>query len=72
MADCECLEGCPFFNDNMNNMPATAELMKQRFCLGNNRTCTKYMVYQALGGSKVPTDLFSNYTERASTLLSTQ
>jgi hypothetical protein len=24
MADCECLPGCPFFNDRMQNMPAVS------------------------------------------------
>jgi hypothetical protein len=32
VAVCECLEKCPFFNDHMVDMPATAEITKKRFC----------------------------------------
>ena len=70
MAACELLAGCVFFHDNMVNMLARAELMKQGLCLVNNRACARYRVYQALGRSKVPTDLFPNHTEQANMLIS--
>ena len=32
MADCEKLAKCPFFTDQMTNMPSIAALMKQNYC----------------------------------------
>lgn len=65
MSACESLEQCPFFNDHMANMPTTADLMKQRFCKGDNTNCARYMVFKALGKPKVPSDLFPSQIEIA-------
>ena len=70
MADCELTAGCVFFNDKMVNMPATAELMKSRYCRGDNSQCARYMVYQKLGTPKMPADLFPGDIERARKILS--
>lgn len=67
MADCEKLEKCVFFADKMENMPAMAEIMKQRYCLGSNESCARYKVAAVLGGERVPADLFPGdvaYAER--------
>ncbi len=65
MADCELLKGCIFFNDKMADMPSTAEIIKTRYCKGDNQDCARYMVVQALGRGSVPENLFPNQTERA-------
>ncbi len=72
MADCELLAGCLFFNNKMVNMPATAELMKSRYCRDDNSECARYMVYQKLGRPKVPIDLAPNNIERAKLILSSE
>ena len=65
MPDCECLERCPFFNDKMVNRPATAEMFKKAFCLGDNTSCARYMIFVSLGPEAVPLDLFPNQVDRA-------
>ncbi len=70
MPVCECLQGCPFFNDYMADMPATAEIIKERFCLADNSKCARYMVFKALGKPNVPSDLFPSQTARAKAIIS--
>ena len=70
MADCECLEKCPFFNDKMEDMPSTAAIYKTRFCKDDFNGCARYMVFKKLGREKVPTNLFPNQVERAQEILS--
>lgn len=63
MTNCDRLGSCPFFNDRMQNMPASANLMKSRFCLGGNECCARYTVFKA--GMQVPADLMPSQMERA-------
>ncbi len=72
MADCELIAGCVFFNDKMASMPAMAEMLKNRYCKGNNEDCARYMVFKKLGKPGVPTDLFPNAEDRAKAILSSQ
>ena len=65
MADCECLKGCPFFNDRMAAKPATSEMYKNAYCRGSNVQCARYVVFSALGKDAVPLDLFPNQIENA-------
>ncbi|MBN1242087.1 MAG: hypothetical protein JXA15_05190 [Spirochaetales bacterium] len=65
MADCECLPKCPFFHDRMENMPAMANLMKKRYCQGDATDCARHMIFLALGGDKVPPQLYPSQVERA-------
>ncbi len=69
MAECECLKECPFFNDLMTHYPVTVEMMKEGYCLGYHRDCARFMIFKALGGDKVPANLFPNDTELANKLL---
>ena len=69
MAKCEFLEGCIFFNDKMANMPATAELYKQRYCRDAPEECARLIVRKALGKDAVPADLFPNARVRAEDLV---
>jgi hypothetical protein len=64
MAECQCLPKCIFFNDKMAGKPATAELMKNKYCLGDNSGCARYMVFKVKGGSGVPADLFPSEVDR--------
>ena len=69
MPACECLPNCIFFHDKMPNKPAFAELLKQRFCLGDNKMCARYQVRCALGPDGVPADLFPNQSDKVRALL---
>lgn len=69
MADCECLAGCPFFNDKMQNMPALANIMKNRYCHDDFAHCARHMIFEKLGKEAVPMDLFPNQTDRAEKIL---
>lgn len=63
--NCERIEKCPFFNDQMSNMPATAALYKERYCKGDNERCARYHLLTNVGPESVPGDLFPNQWERA-------
>jgi hypothetical protein len=69
MADCECLEGCPFINDKMAGKPATSEMYKKAYCHGSNVQCARFIVFSALGNGSVPSDLFPNQVEKAYDLI---
>lgn len=65
MSECECLAGCPFFHDKMENMPAMADIFKRKYCLGDNSQCARHIVFKTLGKSMVPSDMFPNDIEYA-------
>jgi hypothetical protein len=67
MAECPIITKCPFFNDKMANMPATTQLFKRKYCLGqgkSNENCARWIVAKKLGEEYVPSDLFPNQLER--------
>ena len=65
MADCERTPGCPFFNNNLENMPDTADKMKDIYCHGNKNLCARYKASQVLGPENVPKHLFPNMMDTA-------
>jgi hypothetical protein len=69
MADCECLGGCPFFNDKMKDQAGLVELFKQRYCKGDSTRCARHMIVERLGKPAVPADLYPNMVERAQHIL---
>lgn len=69
MSECEKLKDCIFFNDRMVDMPDVSEMLKNRYCRGDNSKCARYMVATTLGKDKVPPDLFPHMTERAQEIL---
>lgn len=58
MTECDMLPTCIFYTDRMDDMPATAELMKQQYCLGEFETCARHRVEAKLGRECVPESLF--------------
>ena len=72
MADCAKLAKCIFFNDKMPNMPAMANLFKQRYCKTDFDRCARFIVASKLGGERVPGDLFPNDQDRAQKLITQQ
>jgi len=65
MSDCECLPECPFFHDRMADVPALADIIKQRRCQGDNSDCARHIVFESLGSEAVPSDLYPTEVERA-------
>ncbi len=70
MEECDLLSSCIFFNDKMADMPATAEMMKNRLCRSNKLGCARYLVCQQLGRAEVPLDLYPHDIERAKLIIS--
>ena len=69
MADCEMLVKCPFFKDQLNNMPAASNMIKKLYCRWIFNKCARHKVAIALGKEKVPSDLFPRDTRRANDIL---
>jgi len=65
--ECEKLPKCPFFNNQLADMPAVIGLLKQTYCLGDKTDCARYLVAGA--GIQVPPDLFPNDLARAQRLM---
>ena len=72
MAACECLTGCPFFNDQMKDTEGLGSMYKQKYCLGNNSDCARYMVFKKLGKPAVPDNLYPNMLYLAKEILAGQ
>ena len=70
MANCECLPGCPFFNDKMSDSGGMGAIYKKKYCLGDNSECARYMVFKTLGRGHVPANLYPNNVEQARAILS--
>jgi hypothetical protein len=70
MADCECLAGCPFFNDKMPDDSGLGFMYKKKYCRGDNSQCARYMVFKKLGKPAVPPNLYPNMIDRANQILS--
>lgn len=69
MADCEMIAKCIFFNDKMENKPATANMMKEKYCKGSFKECARYNVCKRLGKEKVPLDLYPSQHDKATELV---
>lgn len=72
MTECESLKACPFFNDELANMPKMAETIKTNYCRADFVSCARFMVSKALGKEFVPRDLFPNQSARAKEIISGQ
>ena len=68
--ECDALATCPFFNDQMAEIPLAGELYKAAYCRGDFRACARYMVRQAYGPAQVPADLYPNEVEQAQAIIS--
>ena len=70
MADCECLAGCPFFNDKMPDNSGLGAIYKKKYCRNDNSQCARYTIFKKLGKAAVPVNLYPNMQERANQILS--
>lgn len=71
MTKCPNIERCLFFNNALENMPATAQYYKNQYCTGEHQQCARFMVSEQLGRLFVPADLFPKDVKRAKEILST-
>jgi hypothetical protein len=69
MNNCECLETCPFFKGEMNDYPESAELLKQRYCKGNNCDCARYLIFSSIGKKYVPKDMYPYERKRSKEII---
>lgn len=69
MANCECLAGCPFFNDKMPDTEGLGAMIKKKYCQGDNSNCARYMIFKKLGKAAVPSNLYPNMQDRAREIL---
>jgi hypothetical protein len=67
--ECEKLPTCIFFNDQMDSMPAVADLLKSRYCRGAFAECARFRVTSKLGPESVPKDMYPSDAARADALL---
>ena len=65
MPDCELLQGCPFFQDQMKGLDSIKDMFKKKYCRGDFSDCARYIVFKALGRANVPADLIPNQVNRA-------
>jgi hypothetical protein len=68
--ECEKLLKCIFFNDQMESMPAVAELLKNQYCRNAFADCARFRVASKLGASAVPKDMYPRDVDRAEALIS--
>ncbi|HBG06382.1 MAG: hypothetical protein A2075_00240 [Geobacteraceae bacterium GWC2_58_44] len=54
---CELMECCQFFNDNMKELPKAAEYIRNRLCLGDHQSCSRFKIYKEYGAANVPPGL---------------
>ncbi len=65
MGICKFVEGCPFFNGKMKDMPSTSEMYKKKYCLSDFENCARYMVNTKKGKQAVPENLTPNQIDKA-------
>ena len=70
MSNCEYLDGCPFFNDQLDDMPSMANLFKTRYCHDNWKSCARYLMRTKLGAAHVLPNLWPNQENKARELIS--
>ena len=69
MANCECLEKCPFFNDKLEMMPNMSKVIKDKYCLTDNSRCARFIVFSKLGRDSVPKNLFPHQHDKVKSIL---
>jgi len=69
MADCTQLEQCKYFNEVLVTMPTVAEMMKERYCMGDPEQRARKIVLHAVGKKCVPLELAPKNVKRAHTII---
>ena len=69
MTVCDWLPTCPFFDDRMQGMDDTAELVKDGLCRGDYEACARYQVARTIGRKCVPPDLYPTQLSRVKEII---
>ena len=69
MANCECLGGCPFFNDKMPDDEGMGAIYKKKYCQGDYSACARYVIFKKLGKAAVPVNLYPNMIDKAKEII---
>ncbi len=48
---------CPFFSAAVGYSPGLFEAMRDRYCLGDNSDCARFLAIEAVGRDRVPDEL---------------
>lgn len=67
--ECPSINGCPFFNDKLKDMPSMSNIYKRNYCKNEYKKCARYLVSTTIGKENVPLDLFPNQEERAKEII---
>ncbi len=67
--ECDCLPGCPFFNEKMPIESGLGKLYREKYCLGEFNECARHKVKEALGKEKVPISLYPNMLDKAEKII---
>ena len=70
MQECELIDKCPFYNNQLKGDIDQIDNMKEIYCRKNNLNCARYMVLIALGKESMPEELFPHQKERAYQIIS--
>ena len=68
-SQCEYLDVCPFFQETLEGMPSTVNLIKQRYCLSDYKRCARYRVTVEVGAQYVADSLFPKNSEEAEAVI---
>jgi hypothetical protein len=53
----------------MKDTEGIGAMLKNRYCLGDNSQCARYMIFKKLGKSAVPPNLYPNMHDKAKKIL---
>lgn len=69
MSKCPRLFECSYYNDKLQCMPSTSEVVKQRYCLGNHLSCARYQVFRHKGPGHSPDDLMPCHLDQVADII---
>jgi hypothetical protein len=69
MAECKLLGKCSFIAKEMSEMPLTAKLVRERYCIGNSTACARNIIGDKIGNNHVPDDMSPSELDKAMILL---
>lgn len=69
MSDCERMELCRYFKEQIKDFGAMQEMWKRKFCRGDKTRCARYMVLKALGVDHIPPYLVPTQVDKAKEII---
>jgi len=53
----------------MADMPAVADMLKEKYCKGDSSNCARFLVFNAKGKESVPVDMYPKDIDRAKNII---